>query len=141
MKRILVATDGSDGADRAVDTAADLAAKLRLPLWIVSVTDGVSDVSPIARAEGVAVGDVLEAITDRILTDAKERSRKLGADDIRLQSRSGDCTTRILEIAEEIGADAIFVGRRGRGRLQGLLLGSISQKLATLAPCLVAIVP
>jgi len=33
------------------------------------------------------------------------------------------------------------VGRRGRGRLSGLLLGSVSQKLASLAPCKVMVVP
>lgn len=142
MQRLLVATDGSEGADRAIDAAADLAAKLKLSLWIVSVTDGISDdVSTIARAEGVDIGDILDAMTTRVLTDAKERSRKLGAESIHLKSRAGDCTANILEIAREVGADAIFVGRRGRGRLQGLLLGSVSQKLATLAPCMVAIIP
>jgi nucleotide-binding universal stress UspA family protein len=33
------------------------------------------------------------------------------------------------------------VGRRGRGQLAGLLLGSVSQKIASLAPCTVVIVP
>jgi hypothetical protein len=43
--------------------------------------------------------------------------------------------------AREIGAAAIFVGRRGRGRLSGVPVGSVSQKLASLAPCMVVIVP
>jgi nucleotide-binding universal stress UspA family protein len=33
------------------------------------------------------------------------------------------------------------LGRRGRGQLTGLLLGSVSQKLVSLAPCAVTVVP
>ncbi|MFZ1101539.1 MAG: universal stress protein [Hyphomicrobiaceae bacterium] len=33
------------------------------------------------------------------------------------------------------------MGRHGRGRLAGLLLGSVSQKIASLAPCAVILVP
>jgi nucleotide-binding universal stress UspA family protein len=52
-----------------------------------------------------------------------------------------DGTKQILDAAREIGATAIFVGRAGQGRLPGLLLGSVSQKLAWLAPTLLVIVP
>lgn len=47
----------------------------------------------------------------------------------------------IIEAAERGNADAIVIGRRGRGRLAGLLLGSVSQKVVTLAPCPVVVVP
>jgi len=143
MQRILAATDGSEGAGRAVDAAAALAAALNIELWILTVMDGTSSdlLRTIARQERVTIGDALSAVTDRILIEAKERSERLGVRTVHLKSRSGDSAEEILEAASEIGADAIFVGRRGRGRLQGLLLGSVSQKLAGLAPCMVMIVP
>jgi len=53
----------------------------------------------------------------------------------------GDPTALILKKASALHADAIVAGKRGRGQLSGLLLGSVSQKLVTLAPCPVVIVP
>jgi nucleotide-binding universal stress UspA family protein len=143
MQRILVATDDSDGAGRAVDAAARLAGRLHADLWIVNVMDGLSDevLAKIARVEASTVGDILGALSDQVLVKAKERSQSLGALTIHLKARSGDFAEGILATAREIGADAIFVGKRGRGRMTGLLLGSVSQKLASLAPCMVVIVP
>ncbi len=142
MHRILVATDGSDGANRAVDTAADFANRLQLELWIVSAMDGVSEEAlEFAKEERVAIGDALNDATSRILAEAKQRSQRLGAQAIHVRSVWGDAAEKVLELSREIEADAIFIGRRGRGRLQGLLLGSVSQKLASLAPCMTAIVP
>jgi nucleotide-binding universal stress UspA family protein len=45
----------------------------------------------------------------------------------------GDPAETIIETARRENADAIVMGRRGRGRLAGLLLGSVSQKVASLA--------
>ena len=143
MQSILVATDGSEGADRAVDAASALAAALNIDLWILTVTDGTSNklLKTLAREEQISIGDAMSAIPDRILAQAKERADGLGVKRIHLKSSFGDSTEEILEIAREVRPDAVFVGRRGRGRLQGLLLGSVSQKLASLAPCMVVIVP
>ena len=142
VRPILIATDGSDGANRAVQAAARVAGKLDIDLWILHVMDGFSEnVAQFAATERSLIGDALGAAARGILTNAKSQAAFGGAKAVHLKCRSGDCTEDILEAAREIGAAAIFVGRRGRGRLSGLLLGSISQKLASLASCIVAIVP
>jgi nucleotide-binding universal stress UspA family protein len=142
LSPILVATDGSDGAKRAVKAAARAAGKLDTDLWILHVMDGFSeDVTQFAATERSLIGDALEAAAVGILTEAKSEAESLGAKAVHLKHCSGDCTEGIIDTAREVGAAAIFVGRRGRGRLSGLLQGSVSQKLASLAPCIVAIVP
>lgn len=142
MSPILVATDGSEGAKRAVQAAGCLAGRLDIDLWTLHVMDGFSeDVAQFVATERSLVGDALEAAAQGILTKAKSEAKSGGAKAIHLKCRSGDCTEGILETAREIAAAAIFVGRRGRGRLSGLLLGSVSQKLASLASCMVVIVP
>jgi nucleotide-binding universal stress UspA family protein len=142
MRRILVATDGSPGADRAVDLAATLAKSMGSELHIVTIAGDIADEQEklLARAEG-GIGAVIEAFSAQILRKAKERAQRLGASTIETTSGWGDAAQCILDIAARKEADAIVLGRRGRGRLAGLLLGSVSQKIVSLAPCPVIVVP
>ena len=52
----------------------------------------------------------------------------------------GDPAETILKVAKTRDIDLIVMGARGMGRLHGLLLGSTSQKVLSLAPCPVLIV-
>ena len=142
MKRILVATDGSDGGDRAVAFAAELAKQFGAKLSIITVSGDFSDreIDKLAFSEKDIAG-ALDSRATRILIDARECAQHIGVNDIDTHSAWGDPAETIIETATRIRADAIDVGRRGRGQLAGLLLGSVSQKVATLAPCAVMVVP
>ena len=61
---ILVGTDGSEGATRAIDIAGGLAADLGAELWIAHVLDEASetDSTRLARTEGSSIGDAAEAM-------------------------------------------------------------------------------
>lgn len=142
MRHIMVATDGSEGADRAVDVASELAKACGGELSIVTVGGNLSgeEMRQLASAEE-HIGDVLEARSTQILAAAKARAQRLGLTQIHLRTGWGDPAQSIIEIAARAAVDAIVLGRRGRGQLAGLLLGSVSQKVASLAACTVVVVP
>jgi nucleotide-binding universal stress UspA family protein len=127
MQHIMVATDGSGGAGRAVDMAAELAKALACDLLIATVADRLSgeEVRQLAHTE-VSVGDVLEALTAQTLKVAEARARHLGVSRIEVRTGWGDVTRSLIDIATGSSVDMIVVGRRGRDQLTGLLLGSVS---------------
>ena len=139
---ILVATDGSPGGSRAVTAAAELAKAMDGDLLIVTLPDSVQlpELADLARAER-GMPAALELLETGILRQAKERAESIGAPRVRTWTGSGDVAQTIIETAKREKADLIVVGRRGRGELADLLLGSVSQKLVSLAPSLVLVVP
>jgi nucleotide-binding universal stress UspA family protein len=141
MKRILVATDSSDSANRAVETAADLAKRLGADLIIVNVEQGFLTDLPEPQATADRIGDILEARSREILLRAKHLAEQSGLTEIRTVSGLGDAAAFIIDVAEREAVDLIVLGKRGRSRLAGILLGSVSQRVATLAPCSVQVVP
>ena len=142
MRKIMVATDGSSGANRAVDVAAELTRAVAGDLLIATVAGSQlgEEARRLARLEG-NIGDVLETLTAKTLKDAEARARDLGVSRIELRTGSGDVAQSLLDIAVGNSVEMIVLGRRGRGQLAGLLLGSVSQKLVSLAPRAVVVVP
>ena len=169
LKTIVVATDGSDHARKAVVFAADLAAKYdaRLVLTHVLLRGELSEtVLRWAESENVpgaekpsfkqaiesapkgpfpttlmTFGDrqetpyrLLETVGQSILKVAGEEAKKHGAAKIDERILDGDPVKRILETAEEEKADLLVSGARGLSDMKALLVGSVSHKLATLAP-------
>ncbi|HXX52565.1 MAG TPA: universal stress protein [Xanthobacteraceae bacterium] len=142
MQRIIVATDGSAGANRAIDTAARIAKATGYELIILTIGGNISgaELRQLASAEG-DLSKTLEEATDQILDQARKRALRGGVSAVKTLSGWGDAAEAIIDAVQREKADILVVGRRGRSRLSGLLLGSVSQKLASLAPCKVMIVP
>jgi nucleotide-binding universal stress UspA family protein len=97
----------------------------------------VESVSPPTWISRAAV----EAIASLIVDDAEALAKSRGAIKIRRVIMSGDPAAGILATAHDSHARFIVMGKRGLGRLAGLLIGSVSQKVSALADCTCIIVP
>jgi nucleotide-binding universal stress UspA family protein len=136
---IVVGTDGSESAERAVREASWLARSTGSRLLIVTA---FSDLHPYrehiessAREDLVNLGEVADQLLMRAAAEAE-------GDHIEIDtaSREGDPAKVLSDIAAEEHARLIIVGDRGLSGVGRFLLGSVSQKLSHHAPCSVLIV-
>jgi len=126
MKKILIATDGSDEAREAVDFGLELADEHAAQVVFVHVAPAV-DVVP-TSGFGMT-GAVPHELTDydwSPLTDARALAEERGVD-ARTQMLRGETADEIVAYADTIDADLIVVGSRGHGTLASALLGSVSR--------------
>ena len=145
MKRILVATDGSAGADRAIEYAARTAKDYGAELLIVNVIGGYGLPDKVFMAfsstQQIWLKELLESVSAELLTKARDLAWSVGVTTIQLESRTGDVAQTVIEIGQQKSVDLIVVGDGGAGALAQLLLGSVSQKLVSLAPLPVTVIP
>jgi nucleotide-binding universal stress UspA family protein len=142
MHRIIVATDGSTTANRAIDAGASLAKATGADLILLTI--GGSVTGAVLRTLADTAGDLSDTMrlaADKILKQARRRAQRLGVRSITLKTGWGDPGDAIIDAVQRSKADLLVVGRRGQSRLSALLLGSVSQKLASFAPCAVMVVP
>ena len=147
MERIIAAVDGSASSLKAVAVAADLASRYGAELIFLTIMPELSaaltaELATYIRQEqiDVPVGELASARAENILAGARLHAQANGADRVSTCSSSGDPAEEIIIKAKDRRADLIVVGSRGHGRLAGLLLGSVAQKVVTHAPCPVLVV-
>jgi nucleotide-binding universal stress UspA family protein len=143
--RILVAIDGSESADRAVGVAAQLAKQNGADLKILHVINPqnlpMDQLKDYAQWEHVTLGEVLNTFAEEKLAAAREQAKTLGVSGITTACPYADIAETIIDAAKSDPIDMIVVGKRGRSRLSGLVLGSVSQKIVSVASCPVVVVP
>ena len=114
-RKILIATDGSPTAQRAVKVAADVARASEAETLLLHVGE--------------------EARGNSVLADARNEIPSA-----RAISLDGDAADKIIEIAENEGADLIVIGNKGMTGAKRFLLGSVPNKVSHHAPCSVLII-
>jgi nucleotide-binding universal stress UspA family protein len=138
---ILLATDGSEEAQLASTTAADLAQKTDSELHVLTVgPDYPLYELPEHPAE---FQDVLRENRRRAKEVLEQQAKKIEESGVSVKEThllEGRADEEIVALAEEIGAGLIVMGSRGHGRLRRTLLGSVSDAVVRHAHCPVTIV-
>jgi nucleotide-binding universal stress UspA family protein len=123
MKKILLAYDGSEAADSALQQTIDLAKAFKAEVGVVSVV-------PVhAGRIGIDPWDD-RPVHDEQLREARTVFSKEGSEP-RLHEPFGEKAPSIERVAEEGGYDTIVIGSRGLGAIGRLLEGSVSEHVAT----------
>ena len=127
LKKILIATDGSPSALRAVELGLELAEEEGAEPIFVHVAR-TKDVLPVAGVTMVPVSVPHElADADRAqLDDAVELAEERGLD-AATRLLSGNPAHEIVAFADVVDADLIVIGSHGYGAITGALLGSVSR--------------
>ncbi|WP_311171101.1 universal stress protein [Halobellus ordinarius] len=131
--RILVPTDGSECADRAVEHAIDLAAQYDAELRVLSVIDA-RDVSHSAPAISVdQVEDTLRERAESVVEAVADRAAEAGVD-VETAVEPGIPDDVITEYAGENDCDLVVMGTHGRTGLERYLLGSVTERTVRRSP-------
>lgn len=138
IRTILVAVDGSEHALRAARLAADLAVKYEAALHLVQVVPPVAvtkELEEFAHSERIDIATSQDAATRYLMGPAESIAQTAGVRTVVREVLTGDPAECLLEYAREGAIDLVVLGRRGLGRVRGLLMGSVSYKVNSLAEC------
>lgn len=128
IRSIVVPTDFSPTATRAVEYGADLAQRLGATLTLLHAVEPLGVALPQALAEAQMVGatESLEGMVKELA------ARGVSAD---FAVRMGPAARETIDLARERKADLIVMGTHGRSGLSRLLVGSVAESLLRHADC------
>lgn len=137
---IVVGTDGSETAAKAVEFAIEMAERYGSRLVIASSYAPVPE-DRIAKEQANAPQEVQWSINptedvDATLREVEEKAQERGIKTVS-EARQGDPADVLCEIAEQHEADVLVVGNKGMHRR---ILGSVPNSVSHKAPCSVMIV-
>jgi nucleotide-binding universal stress UspA family protein len=135
ITRILVPTDFSDCATRALEYAIELASKLSASIVLLHVylppvvymPDGIW-----ALPQGAPnVHDKLRAALEALAA----RTRQAASRPVEIALAEGDPAKEIVKAATDYACDLIVIGTHGRTGLSHLVLGSVAEKVVQRGHC------
>lgn len=142
---VIVAVDNSQHANEAVALLAHLPLPEATRITVVHVVRPVHPAVGLAAIDTAQVYEALQQVQDEerergeaLVAAAVEKLRATGRE-LTTEVRVGDPAGQILEVAAERKADLIVAGARGHSGIEGLLTGSVADRLIKTARCSVLI--
>ena len=133
FKQVLVATDFSDGSQRALAYAIAIARRYGSEISVVHVL-------PAAPRDQIPL-EALPKELNRCRLEAEDNMRQIGEtgrmNDLRhhLLLEQGPVWDVLASVIQRKNVDLLVLGTRGRGGLKKLALGSVAEEVLRLAPC------
>ncbi len=140
--KILLAVDASPDSRHAAHMVRHCAQPPALDILNVVDVDALRHayISPDVPASYLdTYRQEVSQVAEKVLHEMKAELEPLSLH-VRLIADSGDAAESIIQTAEESRSDLIIVGQRGMTASPSFLLGGVSQKVATYAPCSVLVV-
>jgi nucleotide-binding universal stress UspA family protein len=152
--KVLIAYDGSEGADDALNDLARAGLGNSVEALILSVaelwlpppppTDGVDDPSPLYTPPGLkSAREHVAQVVEQVRTLSKNGSARVQTAfpswKVRAEVSTGSPTWEIIDKADKWKPDLVVVGSHGRSAIGRFFLGSVSQKILTEARCSVRV--
>ena len=129
LRKILIATDGSETAEKAANFGIQIVRLSGAKVYAVYVIDTTPYYSiPLDQIWSKEVYEQLEQMGNEITSNVEKTAKAAGleAESIVLK---GDPAARIVNFAEEQSVDMIVVGSHGIGGFERLVIGSVSEKV------------
>ncbi len=137
IKKILIATDGSDNTKEAVSYGLWLAKELEAEVTALYVVDQTSYGSFPMDSSIVSVYSLMEDEGKKAVDDVKVEGESIGVK-VTPMILEGSPTRKIVEVAA--GFDLVVLGTLGRSALTKLFMGSVAERVTRYAPCPVLVV-
>ena len=140
---VLVATDGSPSSIAAARAASELLRSADQVTLVSVLTEVPGDDAGGFEGSVFSPGEQDELWKKELAEAGEELERTAAAlttAKIDKRIEVGDVAGTICRVAADVHADVIVVGSHGRGAIERILLGSVSEQVVRHAPCPVLVV-
>lgn len=127
---VVVATDGSASAERAIGVALDLAERFDAAVHALSIVDG----SEVESAPEPVRDELRAALADRGDDAVSAVAERAGDRPVTTAVREGRPAREIATYAREVDADVVATGTRGRHGENRFLVGSVAERVVRTCP-------